>query len=119
MVTGDCRNGEAVLIRAGRAVEGLETMISNRSLIKPIRAGQLAGGPGKLCQALRIGRDLNGVRLDDATGKLYLAEGEPIDDEDRVALGPRIGIDYAAEAQDWPLRFGIRGDEEMSRPVLG
>ncbi len=119
VVTGDSTNGEAVLIRAGSAVQGLETMIRNRGLATPIRPGQLAGGPGKLCSALAINRDLNAIRLDDAHADLYLAEGEPIcDPKKNIATGPRIGIDYAEEARPWPLRFGIRGDLEMSRPIL-
>ena len=53
-VTGDEADGSAVLIRAGDAVEGAGVMKTHRSLAREPRPGDLAGGPGKLCQALAI-----------------------------------------------------------------
>jgi DNA-3-methyladenine glycosylase len=112
-VTGEAGVGSAVLLRAGRPVEGEERMAENRGWTKKIRPGDLAGGPGKICQALGIGRELDGVLLD--RPPLYIAKGEPVTAEEIVA-SPRIGVDYAGEAAAWPLRFSVRGDGNVSRP---
>lgn len=115
-VTGRADVGSAVLLRAGEAVEGAGSMQANRGLRGPLRPGALAGGPGKLCQALRIDRDLDGHPLD--TSPLFLAAGKPVARRD-VLAGPRVGVDYAGEAAAWPLRFAIGGCAEVSRPRHG
>jgi DNA-3-methyladenine glycosylase len=83
---------------------------------KSLRPGDIAGGPGKLCQALAIDGSLDGQALHE--GPLHLTAGEPVDPAD-IARGPRIGVEYAGEAARWPLRFAIAGHPEMSRPILG
>ncbi|HYN21353.1 MAG TPA: DNA-3-methyladenine glycosylase [Thermoanaerobaculia bacterium] len=112
-VTGEQDIGSAVLIRAGEPLEGEERMRANRRWTAKLRAGDLAGGPGKLCRALAIDRTLDGVRLD--KGNLRITAGEPIDSAD-IAAGPRIGVDYAGEAAAWPLRFALRGNAHVSKP---
>ena len=62
-VTGEKDIGSAVLLRAGEPVEGEDRMIENRSWPRLPRPGDLAGGPGKLCQALGVDRSLDGVLL--------------------------------------------------------
>ncbi len=115
-VTGEAGIGSAVLLRAGEPVEGEERMAENRGWTKKVRPGDLAGGPGKICQALGIGRELDGVLLD--RPPLYLTKGKPVEAEEIVA-SPRIGVDYAGEAAGWPLRFSVRGDLNVSRPRPG
>lgn len=116
-VTGSGDDGSAVLVRAGAPVSGVEEMVRRRAREgKRLRPGDLAGGPGKLCQALGIGPDFDGRPL--WQGELVVTAGEPVADAE-VATGPRIGVDYAGEAAAWPLRYGVRGEREMSRPVLG
>ena len=112
-VTGDRRNGDAVLIRAAEPIEGEGRMARNRGLDRRPRPGGLTGGPGKLCQALDIDRNLNGQVLKD--GPVILTRGDPVDSS-QMAVGSRIGIDYAAEAVDWQLRFAIAGNPHVSRP---
>lgn len=114
-VTGEAGVGSAVLFRAGEPVEGGERMAVLRRRSQPLRPGDLAGGPGKLCQALGVGRALDGVRLDLPGAELAITEGEPPEPE-AVAAGPRIGVDYAGEAAAWPLRFAVRGNRHVSRP---
>jgi DNA-3-methyladenine glycosylase len=120
-VTGEAGVGSAVLLRAGTPVEGLSAMAANRGLSpasrapRPPRAGDLAGGPGKLCKALAIDRASDGVRLD--RGPLRITHGVPVPEE-AVARGPRVGVDYAGEAAAWPLRFALRGNPHVSRPRL-
>ncbi|HEV8579794.1 MAG TPA: DNA-3-methyladenine glycosylase [Thermoanaerobaculia bacterium] len=112
-VTGEADAGSAVLLRAGEPVAGEERMRENRGWTAKPRPGDLAGGPGKLCQALAIGRELDGGPLD--RSPLYLAKGEPVAEE-QVVTGPRIGVDYAGEAAGWPLRFSVRGNLHVSKP---
>jgi DNA-3-methyladenine glycosylase len=112
-VTGQADEGGAVLLRAGAPVEGAEAMARNRGWTRPPRPGDLAGGPGKLCQALGIDRSLDGARLD--RGPLRITHGALIP-EDAVARGPRVGVDYAGEAAAWPLRFAVRGNPHLSKP---
>ena len=98
----------AVLIRAVEPVRGLEQMKQYR---KSELLGNLASGPGKLCQAFAIDRSLNGA---DVCGKtLYLEDrGEPLP---KYAATPRIGVDYAGKWKDEPLRFVIRDSRFVSK----
>ncbi len=115
-VTGQADLGSAVLLRAGEPVAGAEAMAARRGLGRPPRPGDLAGGPGRLCQALAIDRALDGAPL--WRGDLLtITQGEPAA-PDEIAAGPRIGVAYAAEAADWPLRFALRGNPHVSRPRL-
>ena len=83
-----------------------------RSLLNEPQPGDLAGGPGKLCQALDIDRALNGVALDSRQLSILPAE----DAVAEIAIGSRIGIDYAGDAAHWPLRFAWRDNPHVSRP---
>lgn len=112
-VTGEAGVGSAVLLRAGEPVGGEERMRENRGWTRVPKPGDLAGGPGKLCQALGIGRELDGVLLD--RPPLFIATGEPAAEAEIVA-SPRIGVDYAGEAALWPLRFSLRGHRHVSKP---
>jgi DNA-3-methyladenine glycosylase len=99
----------AVLIRALEPVEGIE-------LMRKRRHGQpdhnLTNGPGKLCIALGIDRKLDAADL--LGNKIWLEEAEKIS-RARIASGPRIGIDYAAEWIDKPWRFWIKDNAFVSR----
>jgi DNA-3-methyladenine glycosylase len=113
VVTGERDVGSAVLLRAAEAVTGELPMKSNRGLDRRLRPGELAGGPGKLCQALAVDRRHDGISL--LRGELVVTRGEPLAAE-RIAAGPRVGIDYAGAAAAWPLRFAEHGNREVSRP---
>ena len=68
----------------------------------------LCSGPGKLCQALGITRDLDGRMMPDAeVVVLPAALALPFE----VVTTPRIGITQAA---DWPLRFAVKGNPHVS-----
>ncbi len=114
VVTGSRQDGSAVLIRAAEPVEGVGRMATRRRLAADGRAGAIAGGPGKLCQALAVGLDLDGAPLD--RGELRLAAGRPVP-ADEIAVGPRVGVDYAGEAAGWPLRFAEIGNQHVSKPA--
>ena len=82
--------------------EGIAEAVLLRAAEGPSEAPvRLLSGPGKLCAALGIttadsGRDL----LD---GPIRILRGRPR--RPRIGVSTRIGVDYAGEARDWPLRF--------------
>jgi DNA-3-methyladenine glycosylase len=116
VVTGAAGSGGAVLLRAGEPVAGQAALCAHRGLLpSSCRAGDVAGGPAKLCQALAVDRAQDGVLLN--RGELQIAAGAPVP-AGEVATGPRIGVAYAGEAAAWPLRFAIRGNTHVSRPRL-
>ncbi len=95
----------AVLLRAVEPVEGVEIMRRNRGARDDRR---LTSGPGRLTQALAVGREHNGVDL--TRPPLYLARGRTRPAP--VATSPRVGIRVAA---DRPWRFLIPGSPYVSR----
>lgn len=95
----------AVLIRAAAALEGLEVMRGHRPGRPDV---DLLRGPGNLCRAMAIDRDLNGHDL--ARPPLRILAGERLPDS-VIARGPRIGITRAVEQ---PLRFWVRGSPAVS-----
>jgi DNA-3-methyladenine glycosylase len=115
-VTGGAGVGSAVLLRAAAPVEGVERMSELRGLDGGgQRRRLLAGGPARLCQALRVDRAFDGARLD--RGPLRIAAGEPADPGE-IVVGPRVGVAYAGEAAAWPLRFAVAGHPDVSLPRL-
>jgi DNA-3-methyladenine glycosylase len=86
--------GWGILIRGGDVIDGLALAKRRRG-----RDGDLANGPGKLCQALGITLDHNGIDLLDPASAVRLEEGEP---PELVMATPRIGI---SKARDVPWRF--------------
>jgi DNA-3-methyladenine glycosylase len=108
---------EAVLVRAVEATFGEEILRAFR----PVAETQnLTNGPGKLCVALDIDRNLDGVDLCDADSALFIARN-PMLELFRKERGPtitttRIGITKAA---DLPLRFYLDGSPFISRRIPG
>ncbi|MHB0875400.1 MAG: DNA-3-methyladenine glycosylase, partial [Anaerolineae bacterium] len=102
----------AVLVRAVRPTEGLATMRRAR----PDRPDlELTNGPAKLCLAMDVGRSCNAWDL--CRGEaLWLEAGEPVPDE-RVRVGPRIGLNVGEFARTRPWRFAIAADPWVSRPA--
>jgi len=99
----------AILVRALQPVEGIEVMRKRRHTHPD---HNLTNGPGKLCIALGIDRNLDCADL--LGNRVWLEEFEMIK-AGRIARGPRIGIDYAEEWVDKPLRFWIRDNLYVSR----
>ncbi len=94
----------AVLIRAVEPLRGVEKMKKNR---QTELATNLCSGPGKLCQAMRINKGHNGLKLG---GKIKV-----FDDGFKVSIvgtSSRIGI---KDALHLPWRFFIEGNEFVSR----
>ena len=96
----------AVLVRALEPTHGLEPMRARRGLGEK---RLLCAGPGRLCQALGVSGDHDGLALDRPPFEL-LAPAGPVE----VAIGPRIGITRAAEL---PWRYGVAGSRYLSRAL--
>lgn len=110
----------AVLLRALEPLAGIEAMARRRYGDKPLtayRRKHFLDGPGKVCQALALTRAENGLDLTGDT--LFLCGGPedaglppfPVPAGERVAAGPRVGVDYAEEARDFPWRFRLVREE--------
>ncbi len=94
----------AVLIRGMEAVEGLERIAARRAG-RPRSAW--TDGPAKLCQALYITGEQNGIDLTAPEALLFLESGAPVE-EDQVATGPRVGIDSVPEPwKSKPWRYRV------------
>jgi DNA-3-methyladenine glycosylase len=99
-------SASAVLIRALEPTDGIAAMRERRGLDDP-RA--LCSGPGKLCQALGITREHDGLPLDRPPFELRERKAEP-----EIVQGPRIGI---SKAVDLPWRYGEAGSRYLSRAL--
>ncbi len=122
LVTEPDGEPSAVLIRGLEAISGTDT-------IRRLRFGPSCGdkltayqrknflnGPGKLCKALSLTTADNGLDLTGDT--LFLCES-PEDvglprlpaKREHMCAGPRVGVDYAEEAKDFPWRFWLETEE--------
>jgi DNA-3-methyladenine glycosylase len=102
--------GAGVLIRALEPLEGIAIMANNRGTE---RLRDLTRGPGRLAQALRIDRSLDGLDLC-RTGPLWLARDDHGASEigkGKIGESVRIGISRDAERV---LRFYVRGSPFVS-----
>ncbi|NLW08213.1 MAG: DNA-3-methyladenine glycosylase [Clostridia bacterium] len=97
----------AVLLRALEPLEGIGVMARRRGT-DDLR--NLCSGPGKLCQALGINKDFNGLSV--VTGPIRFYPPDQGAEDRAVMVGPRVGISRAA---DWPLRFYLEGNPFVSR----
>lgn len=120
VVVGPAEQPHVVLIRAVEPVEGIEIMRERRGVLSEPGATatgsrsdkNLTSGPGKLCIALGITRELNGSDL--LGDRIWLEDQRSFTDTE-IAVGTRIGIDYAGEDTEKPWRFWVKGNDFVSR----
>ena len=94
----------AVLLRALEPEHGVGEMRARRNLDELLL---LCAGPGRLCQALAVSGEHDGLPLNRPPFELRARKGEP-----EVVTGPRVGITQAA---DLPWRYGLAGSPYLSR----
>jgi DNA-3-methyladenine glycosylase len=99
----------AVLIRAIEPLENAEIMSHLRG--NPSKDTDIGSGPGKLCKAMAIDKQLNG---EDMEGTILWIEDRHFM-PDRICTSPRVGVDYAGDYKDKPWRFYIHGNPHVSR----
>ncbi|MDP3893064.1 DNA-3-methyladenine glycosylase [Nocardioides sp.] len=129
VVTGPSGRASAVLLRAGRVVEGLDLARARRG--SAVAERDLCRGPARLCRALGISLEDNGASVhpaDPAGGagtdalegdlRVTLALPAHAVPRTRVGTGPRVGLRQAGER---PWRFWLTGDPTVSayRPAKG
>ena len=100
IVTGHQGAAAAILVRA---LEPLEHITGRTD------------GPARLCAALNVDRQLNGEALDG--DNLWLEIGESPMPESAIARCPRIGINPASRAAQWPWRFPVKDNKYVSKPL--
>lgn len=110
VVTAPAEIPHAVLLRALEPLEGIERM---RALRPVKRDRDLTSGPGKLCRALGLDRSFNNESL--IGERVWIEAADEKVSPQKVASGPRIGIDYAAEYREKPWRFWIKENPFVSR----
>lgn len=99
-----CALGSAVLIRALEPTVGIEVMRLRRQL-SPLKL--LCSGPGRLCQALAITRDQDGLVI--TNDPFSISQDETVTE---IWAGQRIGITKGIHQ---PWRFGLKNSAYLSK----
>jgi DNA-3-methyladenine glycosylase len=110
VVAGPTGTAGAVLLRAGAAVRGVDAMRARRRTIR--RDVDLANGPAKLCRALGVDGDDDGIDLCEPGARVTVRD-DGTAPPSPPAIGPRVGISVATEAR-W--RFSVPDDPHRSKP---
>jgi DNA-3-methyladenine glycosylase len=111
VVCGPPGEASAVLLRAGEVVRGLSAARARRSAARV--DADLARGPARLCSALGITGEHNGVDLLAAGSPVRLRRptGQADAPAEEIAAGPRVGV---TGAHDVPWRYWYAGDPTVS-----
>ena len=111
VVCGDDGWASAVLLRGATPLHGVEEMYALRPGIT--RDRDLAGGPGRLCQALGIDGTFDGTDIVKGTdGVLLHDDGTPPPEDPGVST--RIGL-APGKGDESPWRYYVRGAVGVSR----
>ena len=109
-VTEDDGFPGAVLIRAIIPEEGLE-IISQRRNGQPKK--QWTNGPAKICQALNINSQLNGINICARNAQVYIENGTGIKSE-MIQTSPRVGLNSVPEPwRSIPWRFRLDAQDPL------
>ena len=121
VVCGPKGFGSGCLVRAVEPLEGVEVMRelreagragkeqAERARKHPLKLRDLTNGPGKVCAALGIDKELYGH---DLTVEPLVLEFAPLLPGETIGCSPRVGISKNIDAQK---RFFIEGNEFVSR----
>jgi DNA-3-methyladenine glycosylase len=113
VVTENAGVPSAVLLRAIEPTEGIDNMYSFRPTAKSLT--EISSGPGKLGAAFAIDRSLDNEDLV-TSQRLFIERARISPLPPRLVIqAPRIGVDYALEWADRPLRFYLRDNAHVSR----
>ena len=117
LVCGSAGTANAVLMRAGEVVEGLDVAASRRA---SVIERDLARGPACLAKALALGRDQNGIDTVTADSAFVVrapAGGSSSGSASAVVrTGPRVGVSGpGGDAAAYPWRFWLEGEATVSQ----
>jgi len=110
VVTGKENNPQAVLIRAVKPLDGIDIMLTRRKKSNLERS--LTAGPGALCQALGITKEINENLLSSSSIGIYDAFNSY--SEDDILISKRVGVDYAKDDALLPYRFRVKDSKWTS-----
>lgn len=112
VVCGPAGICEAVLVRAGEPAFGVEGMKRRRGVDSD---RLLAAGPGRLTQALGIGKEHNGASLLRG-GQFWCAEDDRTSSyrSGKIAESARVGLG-AGRGDEFPWRFTVPDNPYLSR----
>ncbi|HET6628798.1 MAG TPA: DNA-3-methyladenine glycosylase [Woeseiaceae bacterium] len=108
VVSGGAGTPHAILVRAARPLEGVSLMKKRRG--KSATEKTLMPGPGTVSQALGITTKLTGSSLQG--GRIWIEDHDVAADAVTITVGPRVGVDYAAEDAARPYRFLLKESSE-------
>lgn len=112
VICGPEGRAAGVLLRAGEVIDGVDLARSRRGPLtgsgNDKRDRDLARGPGRLCQAMAITGEHNGLDLLASNAVTLVPAAAPVG---LIASGPRVGVSRAA---DVPWRFWIADDRYVS-----
>jgi DNA-3-methyladenine glycosylase len=108
VVTRTAEHPEAVLIRAVQPLEADPGQMKKKDY--------KTNGPGKLCKFYDIKKSEDGLKLWKKNSSLFISEDDYEMKKGQIVSAPRIGVDYAGEAAQWPLRFYLKNNLFVSRP---
>ncbi|MEG2869736.1 MAG: DNA-3-methyladenine glycosylase [Paraclostridium sp.] len=112
---------QCVLIRAVEPISNIDNISQNRYSknyvdLTMYQKKNICNGPGKLCKALKIEKDLN---LKSILGdELYIVDslnGYDNDEKIEIIESKRVNIDYAQEAKDYLWRYYIKDNKYISK----
>ena len=101
IIVGEVNEPLAILVRGGKPVQGVDTILRRRD--KEQAGPSLLSGPGCLAQGLGITTSLTGTSLVD--DRIWIEDQDITVRTEDVIVGPRVGIDYAGEDAGLPYRF--------------
>jgi len=112
LVCGSAGVANAVLLRAGEVVDGLEVAASRRA---GVLRRDLARGPACLAKTLAIGRDQNGIDAMSTGSSLVVRAPIRGSSSGVVRTGPRVGVSGpGGDAAAYPWRFWLDGEATVS-----
>jgi DNA-3-methyladenine glycosylase len=92
--------------------EGYAAAVLLRALEPIQNISERTQGPGLLCKAMQIDKKLNGH---DLLSKTFFIVDPNNNEKISIVKRPRIGVDYAQEWAQKPLRFYIKSNPFVSR----
>ncbi|GAA0703891.1 DNA-3-methyladenine glycosylase [Paraclostridium ghonii] len=112
---------QCVLIRGVEPIKGIDDISINRYNKKyedltTYQKKNITNGPGKLCKALKIEKELN---FESVLGnELFIKDSYELDEDNKsfeIVESKRVNIDYAQEAKDYLWRFYIKDNKHISK----
>lgn len=110
VVTNDLNIPDAVLIRAGEPVKGIEIMM--RRTGKKIPDHSITKGPGNFAKAMGISRSDSGSFF--GKDHIHIYDDGFTLTEKEIGVSKRIGVESAGADALLPYRFFIKGNKSVS-----